>query len=130
MFDAHGAFDLAALESGIANHLELQGRVLLILNDPCQNPCGYSMTRDEWRGVAELLARHASRGPITLLIDMAYYLYGSAADPRGASRRARAPCSGRSGSCSPGVPRSRSRPTASASARSSRANRMKRSAVR
>lgn len=82
MFDAHGAFDLAALESGIANHLELQGRVLLILNDPCQNPCGYSMTRDEWRGVAELLARHASRGPITLLIDMAYYLYGSAADPR------------------------------------------------
>ncbi|MBI5852061.1 MAG: aminotransferase class I/II-fold pyridoxal phosphate-dependent enzyme [Planctomycetes bacterium] len=82
MFDQAGGLDVGALERGLVQHLATQGRVLLILNDPCQNPCGYSMTGAEWRAVADVLARHASRGPITLLVDMAYYLYGSAKDSR------------------------------------------------
>lgn len=80
MFDAAGRLDVAALEATLSSQLERQGRVLLFLNDPCNNPTGYSMSPAEWRAVVDTLLRHADR-PVTLLVDMAYWLYG-AADPR------------------------------------------------
>jgi aromatic-amino-acid transaminase len=81
MFDAQGGFDVAALDAAVGAQLEKQGRVLLFLNDPCHNPTGYSMTEAEWRGVAACLAKHAERGPVTLLLDVAYSAY-AATDPR------------------------------------------------
>jgi aspartate/tyrosine/aromatic aminotransferase len=80
MFDAAGRLDVAALEATLTSQLERQGRALLFLNDPCNNPTGYSMSPAEWRAVVDTLLRHADR-PVTLLVDMAYWLYG-AADPR------------------------------------------------
>ncbi|MCA3016991.1 MAG: aminotransferase class I/II-fold pyridoxal phosphate-dependent enzyme [Myxococcaceae bacterium] len=82
MFGADGQLDVAALDAKLAAHLATQGRVLLFLNDPCNNPTGYSMRRTEWRQVVERLLAHSERGPVTLLVDMAYFLYGTAADPR------------------------------------------------
>jgi aromatic-amino-acid transaminase len=81
MFDAQGGFDVAALERAVAGQLERQGRVLLFLNDPCHNPTGYSMTEAEWRGVVACLSKQAERGPVTLLLDVAYAAY-AATDPR------------------------------------------------
>lgn len=83
MFGADGQLDVAALDAKLAAQLAGQGRVLLFLNDPCNNPTGYSMRRSEWRQVVERLLAHADRGPVTLLVDMAYFLYGTAEDPRG-----------------------------------------------
>lgn len=80
MFDASGRLDVAALDATLASQLERQGRALIFLNDPCNNPTGYSMSPAEWRAVVNTLLRHADR-PVTLLVDMAYWLYG-AADPR------------------------------------------------
>jgi aromatic-amino-acid transaminase len=77
MFDERGRLDLAALEAGLEAHLASQGRALLFLNDPCHNPTGYSLLPEEWAALAALLGRHAGR-PVTLLVDMAYWLYGSA----------------------------------------------------
>lgn len=82
MFAADGSLDVAALDEKLAAHLGTQGRALLVLNDPCNNPTGYSMTLAEWRAVTDLLLRHAVNGPVTLLVDMAYWLYGAAGDPR------------------------------------------------
>lgn len=82
MFDPRGALDVAALEAKGAELLGAQGRLLLFLNDPCNNPTGYSMSPAEWTAVGESLARLSARGPVTLLVDMAYWLYGAAADPR------------------------------------------------
>jgi aromatic-amino-acid transaminase len=82
MFSKEGGLDLAALDAKLTDHLATQGRVLLFLNDPCQNPTGYSMSPAEWSQVVERLLAHASQGPITLLVDMAYFLYGAAAEPR------------------------------------------------
>ncbi len=81
MFDAAGKLDAAALDAKLGAVLDEQGRALLFLNDPCNNPTGYSMTRDEWRQVVAVLLKHAGR-PVTLLVDMAYWLYGASADPR------------------------------------------------
>lgn len=80
MFDGQGNLDVGALDAAMRLQLERQGRVLLFLNDPCNNPTGYSMTREEWRQVVQCLLGHAER-PVTLLVDMAYWQYG-ASDPR------------------------------------------------
>lgn len=80
MFDEGGRLDVAGLGQAMTEQLARQGRVLLFLNDPCNNPTGYSMTREEWRAVVATLLEHADR-PVTLLVDMAYWLYG-AVEPR------------------------------------------------
>jgi aromatic-amino-acid transaminase len=80
MFDKKGELDLEAFDKALEGVLETQKRALLFLNDPCHNPTGYSMRREEWRGVAERLLAHAERrpgAPITLLVDMAYSAYGT-----------------------------------------------------
>jgi aromatic-amino-acid transaminase len=82
MFAADGTIDVAALDAKLAEHLRTQGRALVFINDPCQNPTGYSMTADEWRAVVACLRKHGSQGPVTLLVDMAYFLYARAGDPR------------------------------------------------
>ena len=77
MFDAAGKFDLDALDRALGAQLRAQGRALVFLNDPCHNPTGYSMRQGEWDQVMSILARHAERAPVALLLDMAYAAYGS-----------------------------------------------------
>ncbi len=81
MFDGQGGLDVAALDEALTRQIRSQGRVLLVLNDPCHNPTGYSMRGEEWRAVTACLLRRSSEAPITLLVDMAYFAYG-AEDPR------------------------------------------------
>jgi aromatic-amino-acid transaminase len=76
MFDDAGAFDVAALDAEMKRLVKSQGRVLLILNDPCHNPTGYSMSRDDWNSVVEVISRHASQAPVTVLLDAAYSAFG------------------------------------------------------
>ena len=45
----------------LAERVAKDGRALLVLNDPCHNPTGYSMTPTEWRDVATVVAEHAAR---------------------------------------------------------------------
>ncbi len=78
MFDAAGAFDLGGLDQALGRHVAEQGRALLILNDPCHNPTGYSMSAADWTGVAEVVQRHAARAPVAVLLDGAYCAYGPA----------------------------------------------------
>ena len=81
MFTEAGTLDVGALDAKLGEHLKTQGRALIILNDPCNNPTGYSMTRAEWKAVVEVLLKHADQ-PVTLLVDMAYWLYAGDGDPR------------------------------------------------
>jgi aromatic-amino-acid transaminase len=76
-----GALDIEALDRALVAQLESQRRALVFLNDPCNNPTGYSMRPNEWRAVVERLVARSSEGAITLLVDMAYFAYG-ANDPR------------------------------------------------
>lgn len=70
--------DIAALDGAIARQIETQGRVLLFLNDPCNNPTGYSMRPEEWKKVVRCLVAHSDKAPVTLLVDCAYSAYGVA----------------------------------------------------
>jgi aromatic-amino-acid transaminase len=73
--------DTAALDRALSGHMKSQGRALLVLNDPCHNPTGYTMRPEEWRRVVACLLSHAEQGPVTLLVDCAYIAYDPG-DPR------------------------------------------------
>jgi len=67
--------DAAAWTRSLQALLKAQGRVLLILNDPCHNPTGRSLSAADRRALADLLHGVSAQGPITLLLDFAYLDY-------------------------------------------------------
>jgi aromatic-amino-acid transaminase len=77
MFGADGEFDIAGLDTALGALIAAQGRALIILNDPCHNPTGYSLRQADWRTVVEVIRRHAATAPVTLLLDVAYAAYGA-----------------------------------------------------
>lgn len=77
MFNEEGRFDLRAFEEALAAQIARQGRVLAILNVPCHNPTGYTLDEAEWRGLTEVLGRHAGKAPIAVLFDIAYAKFGA-----------------------------------------------------
>ena len=79
--DQPGELDVDALAAGMQRQVAAQGRALIFLNDPCQNPTGYSMRAPQWKALVDAVGDAARRAPVTLLVDIAYYLYASG-DPR------------------------------------------------
>jgi aromatic-amino-acid transaminase len=64
-----------ALDRKLGEVLAAQGRAVLFINDPCQNPTGYSMNEADWRSLVDVIGRHASRGPVVVVLDAAYSAY-------------------------------------------------------
>ena len=79
MFAPDGAFNLEGLAEGIDRHMATQGRALVVLNVPCHNPTGYTLGADEWRQVSDIIGRAGAKGPVTVLLDVAYMEFGGAA---------------------------------------------------
>ncbi len=80
MFGDDGAFDVESLRKALDKLLPEQGRLLVVINDPCHNPTGYSLSNGEWRQVSELLAEAGRRAPVAVLIDIAYFRFGGASE--------------------------------------------------
>lgn len=74
------SLDVGAWEQAMRDVLDEQGRLLLWLNDPCHNPTGRSLSRDDRATLLSVLRDIASQGPVTLLLDLAYLDY--ARDPQ------------------------------------------------
>jgi aromatic-amino-acid transaminase len=75
MFNERGRLDVLDLDRRLETSMDTQGRALLILNSPCHNPTGYSFDDAEWREVIGVVGRAAARGPVSLLLDIAYARY-------------------------------------------------------
>jgi len=80
MFDAAGAFDPEAMTEALHRLAATQGRILLLLNSPCQNPTGYALTREDWGAVADAVTGLEAAVPVAVLLDVAYLRY-SVGDP-------------------------------------------------
>jgi aromatic-amino-acid transaminase len=65
-------FDIDAFERALDALIAKQGRALVVLNDPCHNPTGYTMTAHDWASVAVVLSHHCSRAPVTIVLDAVY----------------------------------------------------------
>ena len=79
MFADDGGLNTAALDELLGATLAAQGRALIILNDPCHNPTGYSMSEKDWQGLRDVLLKHADRGPISVVLDIAYAAFSEGA---------------------------------------------------
>lgn len=76
LFNDEGHFNIDDLKNSMLKLKKEQGRILVVINDPCHNPTGYSMTEDEWVNVINLINEISSDGtPVILLHDMAYIDY-------------------------------------------------------
>lgn len=69
------SFDTESFERIAGETIRKQGRLTVVINDPCQNPTGYCMTRGEWDKIVEILNRISENGPVTLINDIAYIDY-------------------------------------------------------
>lgn len=69
-------FNLKAFKEACLSTLEKQERLLVVINDPCHNPTGYSMSIQEWEEVIAFLNECSKKAPCILLNDIAYIDYG------------------------------------------------------
>ncbi len=80
LFDEENRFHMEALKKKTKEIAQRQKKLLLVMNDPCHNPTGYSLADAEWEELLDHLNTIAKEGtPVIFLHDIAYLDY----DPRG-----------------------------------------------
>ena len=75
-----GTFNTEDFEKQVMSLLEVQDRLVIILNTPAHNPTGYSLPVDEWEEVASVLDRVPDDKRVTLLVDVAYLDFAGEAE--------------------------------------------------
>jgi aromatic-amino-acid transaminase len=72
LLDARQTFNAEGLAAGL-RQVPRQGTAAIILNTPCHNPTGYSLTREDWQHIRAVVWEHAEAGKrMCLVIDTAY----------------------------------------------------------
>lgn len=75
LFDEGGRFNVKSLRERVSACLEKEGRTLVLINDPCQNPTGYCMSGSEYDDLFKMLNEEGRKGQLTVLFDIAYLSY-------------------------------------------------------
>ena len=70
-------FDIESFKTTLSNVMEKQGKVLVIINDPCHNPSGYTLSEYEWDKILSFANDLSDKGPVIILNDIAYVDYNS-----------------------------------------------------
>src|SRR5574344_573473 len=71
-------FNLKGLEDSIIKSLEEHDIVLIVINDPCQNPTRYSMTDEEYINLFYLLNKYNTKAKnVDIIFDIAYIEFSS-----------------------------------------------------
>ena len=65
-------FNIASFKNVCEEVMQQQKKVVVVLNDPCHNPTGYSLSAEEWDEVVNTLNELGKQGPVILLNDIAY----------------------------------------------------------
>lgn len=65
-------FNMDSFREVCTKTMEKQDKLVVVINDPCHNPTGYSMTREEWEEVIPFLNGCSKKCPVVLLNDIAY----------------------------------------------------------
>lgn len=67
--------DINGIKESILKSAKKYKRVTLIINDPCHNPSGYSLTKKEWEELVNFFNKVNKQYPLTLILDVAYMDY-------------------------------------------------------
>lgn len=73
LFNEKDTFNVDALNERL--HIYKDKRIMIFINDPAQNPTGYSMDQKIWASVLACIHKHNKKRNIALLIDLAYVDY-------------------------------------------------------
>lgn len=68
-------FAINSLKEAVRDVMKTQDRVVLVLNDPCHNPTGYSLSYEEWQELVLFLNEVSEQVPVILIDDIAYIDY-------------------------------------------------------
>ena len=75
LFNSEGKFNITNLCSKIEEYSLNQKNILVVLNDPCQNPTGYCLSDEEHLKLIRKLNKLSEKVNITLIYDIAYLDY-------------------------------------------------------
>lgn len=76
MFDGDH-FNLESVKETVRKVMQEQERVVIIVNDPCHNPTGYSMTVQEWQELIAFINECSVTHPCIIINDIAYIDYSN-----------------------------------------------------
>ena len=68
----HESFDLEGIRKNLQDLFAHYEHISLLVNDPCQNPTGYSLSPEEWNELIGLFSLKENKGKLDLIIDAAY----------------------------------------------------------
>ena len=68
-------FNFASLQEQVNSLKDKQDRIVIVLNDPCHNPTGYSLTHEEWKELINFLNEVSKTNSVILIDDIAYIDY-------------------------------------------------------
>lgn len=68
-------FDTEGFRKACERVLETQDKLVVVINDPCHNPTGYSLSMREWKTIIDCLNECGKKAPVVLLNDIAYMDY-------------------------------------------------------
>lgn len=74
MFD-NDSFNITSFKDVINEVKEKQDKLLIVINDPCHNPTGYTMSKEEWKEVINFLNEVSKTTPCIIIDDLAYIDY-------------------------------------------------------
>ena len=75
LFNSEGNFNITNLCTKIEEYSNTQSNILIVLNDPCQNPTGYSLSNEEHLRLIKKLNKLSEKVNITVIYDIAYLDY-------------------------------------------------------
>lgn len=79
LFNVQGQFAFDSLKLAVNRITKTQDRLVIVINDPCHNPTGFSLSNDEWDKFIDYVNHLAQTYSVVILHDIAYIDY----DPRG-----------------------------------------------
>lgn len=80
MFKDEG-FDLDSFDESLEKLCSIQKQVIVIVNDPCHNPTGYTLSHYEFKRIIDVLNKY-EQNDIVFLYDVAYLEYTNEEDNR------------------------------------------------
>lgn len=75
LFNSEDGFNTAGLKNQIEELSQKQKNVLVLINDPCQNPTGYCLKDGEYGPLFDMLDEEGKKTNLTVIFDIAYIDY-------------------------------------------------------
>ncbi|WP_418966188.1 pyridoxal phosphate-dependent aminotransferase [Cetobacterium sp.] len=72
LFNKKGKFDLINFKNSVIELAKIQKNLVIVLNNPCHNPTGYTLSTYEIKGIMNILKEACNMCNIILINDIAY----------------------------------------------------------